>query len=74
MRLVEIQLDEVEVMSSWIDELEYDEGDVIMTLLSGRQYRIQDVPEGMFRQWIDAPSKGKFWHSDIRDFYYTSSL
>jgi hypothetical protein len=63
------RLDEVAVLSSWIDELDYEDGDVIMTLLSGREYIIQDVDEDTFDEWIDANSKGKFWWSDITGLY-----
>ena len=56
--LNDIQIDEVSVFSSWIADLNYQEGAVIMTLNNGRSYRILGVPEGMFRQWVKAPSKG----------------
>lgn len=60
-----MRLFEVAVLSSWIDDLDYDDGDVIMTLLSGREYIIHDVDEDTFDEWVDANSKGKFWWSDI---------
>lgn len=70
MRLFEIQrLDEESVFSSWIDELDYDDGNVIMTLLSGRAYQIRDVPYDVFEEWLQASSKGKFFHSDIKGLY-----
>ena len=72
MRLFEIEmnLDEEQVFSSWIDEISYDgNGRVLLLLLSGRQYIVHDVPEEVFEEWLEAPSKGKFWHSDIRDYY-----
>ena len=70
------QLNEVAVNSSWIADLEYDGdyGDVIMTLNSGRTYQVAGVPEGMFEEWVLADSKGKFWHSDIRDHYRTTRI
>lgn len=74
MRIDELQLDEVKVMSSWIADLEYDRGVTFMTLLSGRRYRILGIPEGVFRQWVNAPSKGKFWHSHIRGNYRTTRI
>lgn len=75
MRLFEIeqQIDEVGVMSSWIADLEYiGENVVMMTLNNGRRYRILGISEGLFRQWVSAPSKGKFWHSHIRGNYRAS--
>lgn len=75
MRLFEIkQIDEVSVMSSWIADLSYKGDSVIMTLMNGRTYRVGGVPEGMYRQWVKAPSKGKFWHSDIRGNYRASRI
>jgi len=76
MRLFEIatnsagqRIDEVAVLSSWIDELDYEDGNVILQLLSGRNYIVHDVSEDTFEEWLDAPSKGKYWHSDIRMLY-----
>jgi uncharacterized protein YlzI (FlbEa/FlbD family) len=75
MRLVEMRLDEVAVFSSWIDELEINpEGDVLMTLLSGRQYVVHEVGEDLYVEWLDADSKGKFWHGNIRDMYIVSRV
>lgn len=73
MRLNQI-LTEVAVMSSWIEDLEYEDDEIIMTLNSGRMYSIAGVPEGMYREWLEADSKGKYWHSDIRDFYRTNRI
>ena len=74
MRISEIQLDEVKVLSSWIADLTYKNNGVIMTLLNGRSYFVGGIPEGLFRRWVSAPSKGKFWHSDIRGNYRASRL
>lgn len=58
------------VDSSWIAELDYeDAGNVIMELLSGRRYRIYGVPEDIFQSWLQADSKGKFWHAYLRGMY-----
>jgi uncharacterized protein YlzI (FlbEa/FlbD family) len=62
-------LNEVAVVSSWIEDLEYDDGDTYMTLNSGRVYVIKDTLPDVFEDWLEAPSKGKFWHSDIKDMY-----
>mgnify|MGYP000005478822 FL=1 len=70
----EMQIDEISVMSSWIADLDYEEGAVNLTLNNGRRYRVLGVPEGMFRQWVKAPSKGKYWHSDIRGNYRVSRI
>lgn len=74
MKLSEIQLDEIGVMSSWIADLNYVDNMVVMTLNNGRTYRILGLPEGMFRQWMKASSKGKYWHSDVRGNYRVSRV
>jgi len=74
MKIDELQLDEVGVMSSWIADLDRDHNVTFMTLNNGRRYRILGLPEGIFRQWLQAPSKGKFWHSDIRGNYRVSRI
>jgi len=63
------KIEEVEVMSSWIADLTYEDNSVMMTLNNGRQYRIHNVLPNTFKRWLKAPSKGKFWHSDIRDMF-----
>jgi hypothetical protein len=40
-----------------------------MTTLSGGEYEIPDVPREEFEEWVSAPSKGKFWWSDIRGVF-----
>ena len=64
-------LTEEAVNSSWIADLSYDEdtGSVIMTTLGGGEYEIPDVPREEFEEWVSAPSKGKFWWSDIRGVF-----
>jgi hypothetical protein len=75
MRMTEIaQIDEISVMSSWIADLRFLDGSVILTLNNGRRYRVIGLSPGMFRQWVKAPSKGKFWHSNIRGNYRVSRL
>lgn len=69
-------LNEVAVQSSWIEDidLDYDDGDVIMTLLSGRTYRIADFPEDLYELWIEAESPGKFWHNYVAGMYNTTRI
>jgi hypothetical protein len=70
MRLSELQIDEVAVLSSWIADLEIDrDGDVLMTLNNGRAYVVQRAGDDVYRAWTGASSKGKFWHSDIKGNY-----
>ena len=62
-----MEINEEFVFSSWIEELEYDNGDVIMSLLSGHKYRVYDVDEDKYKEWLDSLSKGKFFHYSIKD-------
>jgi hypothetical protein len=62
-------LNEVEVDSSWIEDVEMDGRDCIMTLLSGRQYRIKNFPETLHELWTEAGSPGKFWHKFVAGKY-----
>lgn len=64
-------LNEVAVVSSWIEDLSYDDetGSVWMTTLSGGQYEIPEVPYEVFEEWINADSKGKHWWESIKGFY-----
>ncbi len=70
MRLFELNLDEEAVLSSWIEDLAIDkDGDVLMSLHSGRSYVIQNLGKDTYQTWISAGSKGKFWHSNIKNNY-----
>ena len=71
MRYYEI-LNEQRVLSSWINDLNYDDGKIIMTLNNGRKYMIKDTPEELYNKWIISPSKGKFWHANIARKYKVS--
>ena len=66
------QLIEDSVDSSWIAHIdgEYqDDGTflVIMTTLDGREYELYGVSKQLYSQWLRAPSKGKFWWTNVRD-------
>ncbi len=75
MRMTEIaQIDEVSVMSSWIADLSYQDRVLYLTLKNGRRYQILGLNPAMARAWLRAPSKGKFWHSNIRGNYRTSRI
>ena len=71
-----VELYETRVKSSWIMDLSKDdeENGVIMTLLSGRSYLVNNVPNIVFRRWVRAPSKGKFWHQKIRGNFWVDRL
>jgi len=75
MRLDEIEpIAEVSVISSWISDLNWDDGSVIMTLNNGREYRIHNINPITFRRWLKSSSKGKFWHSDIKGLHNVTRI
>lgn len=67
-------LDEIEVASSWIQDLTWDDGAVLLTLNNGKRYRVHDVNANTFRRWIAAPSKGKFWHLEMRGLHNVTRI
>lgn len=71
-----IELYETPVMSSWIEDLTYRPKSkaVIMTLLSGGRYQINNVTPILYKRWVAASSKGKFWHKNIRAKFRTLRL
>lgn len=71
MKLNELLLmDDVKVNSSWINTLDYDEqNNVLMRLKNGTAYIIKQVPEELYNRWLRAPTKGKFWHANIKQKY-----
>lgn len=62
-------LNEVAVKSSWIADLDYVEGETYMRLKNGRAYVIRRTEPRLYDRWFTAPSKGKFWHSDVKGLY-----
>ena len=73
MRFSEIvYLFEDAVVSSWLADLSYKNGNVTLTTADGRLYTVYDVPENVFDAWLNAPSKGQFFHKQIKDRYIVS--
>ena len=56
------------VASSWIANLEWVAGIVIMILLNGYKYRVY-VPWGVWQQWYYALSKGTFFNQRVKNKY-----
>jgi len=64
------------VDSSWIDQivLQNNNVDVTLVLLNGRRYLIKNVGPELFDQWVNAESKGKFFHYNIKHNHAISRL
>lgn len=76
MRFREI-ITETRVMSSWISDLTLvndNSGDVVMALLNGRRYRVRRVGQNTYDAWVASPSKGRFWHENIKLKHMVSRL
>lgn len=59
------------VSSSFIDQIGWDDetktGRVVYG--NGKIFDCADIPESVIREWIAAPSAGKFWHAEIKKQY-----
>jgi hypothetical protein len=75
MRAAEI-LNEKQVMSAWISDLVYNRPNKVLTmrLSNGISYSIPGITRTMFERWIKAPSKGFFFHNNIKDNYQVSRI
>jgi len=64
------------VQSTWISDLTLQNNgkDVTMALNTGRRYRVAGVGPAVYRQWVAAQSKGRFWHDQIRGNYSVERL
>lgn len=75
MRAAEI-LNEQPVQSAWISDLTYNKPNEVLTmrLSNGISYSIPDIGEDIYEMWVKAPSKGFFFHNNIKDTYQVSRI
>jgi hypothetical protein len=68
MRAIEF-LKEKAVESIWITDLVYNRPNKILTMRvsDGKTYSIPGVTRATFERWINSPSKGQFFHNQIKD-------
>jgi len=59
------------VASSHVRAIAYDRSEHVLYVQfrNGAAYAYRDVPRGVFEQFLDAPSKGRFLHEVIRPEY-----
>jgi hypothetical protein len=57
--------------SSSISRFKYDEAEQILTIefTSGSIYEYSEVPNFVFYEMIDSKSTGKFFHTEIKNWY-----
>lgn len=67
---------EAPVLSSWIADLTLMNNgrDVVMALGDGKRYRVNTVGPAVYQQWMQAQSKGRFWHERIKQNYAVTRL
>jgi hypothetical protein len=77
MKIDEVVITEKPVISSWISDLTLvrgRSGNVTMTLGNGRKYSVKKVGSKLYNQWLNASSKGMFWHQNIKKNYVVVRL
>lgn len=62
------------VISSTIAEVGYDLGMLVIKFKNGVAYAFNDVPEKVYKDFIAAPSKGKYFAANIRGKYATMKM
>jgi hypothetical protein len=73
----EEEIDEAPVISSWISDLTLVKGasgNVTMALGNGNRYSVKSVGGQLFNAWLQSPSKGKFWHKNIKNKFQVVRL
>lgn len=65
---------EIPVRSSWLSDLTYDDNSIILTISTGERYIINGVPETVYNDWVDAKSKGQFFHQKIKNAFTIKPL
>lgn len=75
MRLDEI-LTEKAVESTWITDLSYNRPNKVLTmrLSNGRTYSVPGVSRSQFEKWYSSASKGKYFHSQIKNRYSVTRI
>ena len=59
----------IEVKSSNIKKVGWDEDGLIVEYMSGSKYRYKKVPRDMYDQFLESDSKGRFMNSNIKNKY-----
>lgn len=63
-------------MSAWISDLTYNRPNKVLTmrLSNGVSYSIPGISRQVFEQWLKSPSKGFFFHNNIKDTYQVNRI
>ena len=58
-----------EVLSSNIKRIGYDDKCLLVEYMSGAMYKYKDVPRSVYKQFLEAESKGRFMNSEVKGKY-----
>jgi hypothetical protein len=64
----------MQVNSSHISDVEWEGGVLTVSFAKGGQYRYYDVPEGIFRELVSAPSVGKFFAANVEGTFESEKV
>lgn len=59
----------MQVNSSHIDDISWEDGVMTVVFKDGGKYDYYDVPEGIFREMTSAPSVGQFFRANVRGLF-----
>lgn len=59
----------MDIQSSTIRSVKYEGSDMIIEFVNGRVYRYIGVPAETFAEFLGADSKGRFFHTRIKNCY-----
>ena len=59
----------VDVVSSNIKSVAYDDGNLYVVYKSGAMYKYKDVKEEVYKELLSAESKGRYMNSNIKGKY-----
>lgn len=59
-------MNEIQVDSSNVSTVAYEDGYLFVRFKGGTHYKYKDVPQGVFNNLLQAESKGKFLNAEIK--------
>lgn len=60
-------MERVKVLSSMIESIAWDKNTLTVEFKGGKVFEYQDVPQPTWEQFFRSDSKGKFFHSQIKN-------
>jgi len=69
-----MRIDEVTVQSSWIKDITSTGQHATMTTKAGKAYQVLDIGPEKAGEWINSPSKGKYYAQNVKDQYQINHI